>query len=99
MCMRLNVCTPLWTYSIPPLQAQLQLTVEQANKFHQSYQLLDAGLGSMEEAQEKEQSIHSEVEVVKQQLEAHNVRVWANHNPFLSLGSNHNTNKHRSVLD
>ena len=74
----------------------MQLTVEQANEFHQSYQSLDAGLG---EAQEKEQSIHSEVEVVKQQLEAHNVRVWANPNPFLSLGSNHHTNKHRSALD
>jgi len=30
-----------------------------------------------EETQEKEESIHSEVEVVKQQLEAHKVRVTA----------------------
>ena len=37
----------------PPLQAQLQLAVEQEDKFHQSYQSLDAGLGSMEETQEK----------------------------------------------
>ena len=43
----------MWT-SIPPLQAQLQLAVEQENKFHQSYQSLDAGLGSMEETQEKD---------------------------------------------
>ena len=34
----------------PLLQAQLQLAVEQVDKFHQSYQSLDAGLGSMEES-------------------------------------------------
>jgi len=77
MCMGLNGCILMWTYSMPPLQAQLQLAVEQADMFHQSYQSLDAGLGSVEETQEKEESIHSEVEVVKQQLESHKVRVTA----------------------
>ena len=51
----------------------------------------------MEETKEKDESIHSEVEVVKQQLEAHKVRVTASSSnysapvpyPFLSLGSNH----------
>ena len=54
MCVKLNGCILMWTYSIPPLQAQLQLAVEQEDKFHQSYQSLDAGLGSMEETQEKD---------------------------------------------
>jgi len=60
----------------------------------------------MEETQEKEEPIHSDVEVVKQQLEAHKVRVTASSSnysvpvpyPFLSLGSNHHTNKHWSAL-
>ena len=43
-------CILMWTYSIPPLQAQLQLAVEQMDMFHQSYQSLDAGLGGMEES-------------------------------------------------
>ena len=54
MCVILHTSDTIlmWTYSIPPLQAQLQLAVEQEDKFHQSYQSLDAGLGSMEETQE-----------------------------------------------
>ena len=40
MCVKLNGCILIWTYSIPPLQAQLQLAVEQEDKFHQSYQSL-----------------------------------------------------------
>ena len=72
----------MWTYSIPPLQSLLQQAKEQADEFHQSYQSLDAGLGSVEEAQEKEEPIHSEVEVVKQQLEAHKVRVTASSSIF-----------------
>jgi len=56
----------------------------------------------MEEAQEKEEElIYSVVEVVKQQLEAHKVRVTASSSnysvpvpyPFLSLGSNHHACK------
>ena len=34
----------------PLLQAQLQLALEQEDKFHQSYQSHDAGLGSREES-------------------------------------------------
>jgi len=74
----------MWTYSIPPLQSLLQQAKEQADEFHQSYQSLDAGLGSVEEAQGKEEPIHSEVEVVKQQLEAHKVRVTASSSIFFS---------------
>jgi len=50
-----------------------------------------------------------QIEVIKQQLEAHKVRVTASsglklflsqfHNPFVSLSSNHHTNKHRNTLD
>ena len=52
---------------------QLYQAKDQADKFDGSYQSLVAGLGGVEEAQEKQEPIHSEVEVVKQQLEAHKV--------------------------
>ena len=58
---------------IPPLQVQLYQAKDQADKFDGSYQSLITGLGGVEEAQEKQEPIHSEVEVVKQQLEAHKV--------------------------
>ena len=54
---------------------QLYQAKDQADKFDGSYQSLVAGLGGVEEAQEKQEPIHSEVEVVKQQLEAHKVGV------------------------
>jgi len=93
MCVRLHECIIILTYSVsPPLQAQLQKAKEQADEFHQSYQSLDAGLGSMEEIQENDESIHLEVEVIKQQQEAQKVRVAASSSncfcaslyPFLS---------------
>jgi len=59
MCVRLHVT---WTYSIPPLQEQLQQAKEHVNEFQQSYQSLGTGVGS---------------EVFKQQLEACKVRVTA----------------------
>ena len=82
VCVKLHECISMWTYSIPPLQSLLQQAKEQADEFHKSYKSLDAGLGSVEEAQEKEEPIHSEVEVVKQQLEAHKVRVTASSSIF-----------------
>ena len=74
-CVMVCVCDGVWTYSIPPLQVQLQQAKERADEFDQSHRSLHAGLSGVEEAQEKEEPIHSEVEVVKQQLEAHKVRV------------------------
>ena len=66
------------THSIPPLQVQLYQAKDQADMFQGSYQSLVAGLGGVQEAQEKQEPIHSEVEVVKQQLEAHKVGYIAN---------------------
>jgi len=42
-------------------------------------------LGSMEEAQKKEEPIYSEVEVVKQQLEAHKVSFTASSSNYCAL--------------
>ena len=67
-------------HSIPPLQVLLYEAKDQADKFEGSYQSLVAGLGGVQEAQEKQEPIHSEVEVVKQQLEAHKVGYIANCN-------------------
>jgi len=50
MCVRLHVT---WTYSIPPLQEQLQQAKERVDEFQQSYQSLGTGLGSMEEPMKK----------------------------------------------
>ena len=66
------------THSIPPQQVQLYQAKDQADKFEGSYQTLVAGLGGVQEAQEKQEPIHSEVEAVKQQLEAHKVGYIAN---------------------
>ena len=62
-CALVYECILLWTYSILPLQAQLPQARERVDESHQSYQSLDAGLGSMEEVQEKEERIYSEVAI------------------------------------
>ena len=74
---RLHECILMLTYSIPPTTGTPETRKEQADECPQSYQSLDAGLGSMEEARGKDEPIHSEVEVVKQQVEVHKVRVAA----------------------
>jgi len=43
----------IWTNSIPTQQVLHQAKEQADCKFHQSYQFVDAGLGSMEEAHEK----------------------------------------------
>ena len=61
----------MWTYSIPPTAGTTATSKRTGGRISPVLPVLDAGLGSTEETQEKEESIHSEVQVVKQQLEAH----------------------------
>ena len=54
-------------------QAQLQDALERANQFDQLYMNLHDELKKAEEAESKQEPIHSEVEAVKQQMEDHKV--------------------------
>ena len=54
-------------------QAQLQDALERADRFDQLYTNLHDQLRKAEEAESKQEPIHSEVEAVKQQMEDHKV--------------------------
>lgn len=54
-------------------QAQLQDALDRANQFDQLYTNLHDQLRKAEEAESKQEPIHSEVEAVKQQMEDHKV--------------------------
>ncbi len=54
-------------------QAELQDALERANQFDQLYTNLHDQLRKAEEAESKQEPIHSEVEAVKQQMEDHKV--------------------------
>ena len=54
-------------------QAQLQDALERANQFDSLYTNLHDQLRKAEEAESKQEPIHSEVEAVKQQMEDHKV--------------------------
>ena len=59
-------------------QVQLEVAKNQACAFDESYQALRAHLSTFEEAQRNAEPVHSEVTVVKQQLEAHKVHTISN---------------------
>ena len=54
-------------------QAELQDALDRANQFDQLYTNLHDQLRKAEEAESKQEPIHSEVEAVKQQMEDHKV--------------------------
>ena len=54
-------------------QAELQDALDRANQFDQLYTSLHDQLRKAEEAESKQEPIHSEVEAVKQQMEDHKV--------------------------
>ena len=60
-------------YSNAMEQAQLQDALDRANQFDQLYTSLHDLLRKAEEAESKQEPIHSEVEAVKQQMEDHKV--------------------------